>query len=139
MIGLSNLLRKIDPRYYILLFLSSFVLAGQIYLGFFQRWDAVFCSVSTTVLAELVLVRVLYKKWEFPLSAVITGLGISLLLSSHLLWPYVLTSFLAIFIKFAVRYKGAHIFNPNNVAMVIMLFFPSTVCCEYSKAMVQRF
>lgn len=119
----SNTLRKLDPRYYILLFLCCFVFAGQFFLGFFQKWDAVFASILSTVLTELLLVRFLYKQWKFPLSALITGLGISLLLSSHLLWPYILTSVLAIFIKFMVRYKGSHIFNPNNAAMVFMLFF----------------
>lgn len=115
--------RKIDPRYFVLIFLSSFVITGQLYLGFFQKWDAVFASVATTVLTELLIVRLLRKQWRFPLSAFITGLGISLLLSSHLLWPYMLTAFLAISIKFMVRVNGKHIFNPNNVAVVFMLFF----------------
>lgn len=114
---------KIDPRYFLLAFLASFFIAGQVYLGFFQTWDALILSVSTTVITELILVRIIYKKWQFPLSALITGTGISLLLSSHVLWPYLLASFLAIFLKFTVRFKGGHVFNPNNLALVILLFF----------------
>lgn len=114
---------KIDPRYFLLVFLASFFTAGQVYLGFFQTWDVLIFSVTTTTITELLLVRFIYKKWQFPLSAIITGIGISLLLSSHLIWPYVLTSFLAIFLKFTVRFKGGHVFNPNNLALVIMLFF----------------
>ncbi|MGA5691464.1 RnfABCDGE type electron transport complex subunit D [Cytobacillus pseudoceanisediminis] len=114
---------KIDPRYFLLVFLASYFIAGQIYLGFFQTWDAVILSVTTTTITEFLLVRIIYKKWKFPLSAIITGTGISLLLSSHELWPYVLTSFLAIFLKFTVRFQGGHVFNPNNLALVIMLFF----------------
>lgn len=111
----------VDPRYYILLFLASFVIAGQVYLGFFQRWDAILASTITAVVTELLLVRTIKKQWQFPLSALITGLGISLLLSSHVLWPYVTASLLAILLKFVIRYRGSHIFNPNNVALVIML------------------
>ncbi|SDZ40557.1 RnfABCDGE type electron transport complex subunit D [Bacillus sp. 166amftsu] len=113
---------KVDPRYFILLFLFTFVCAGQLFLGFFQQWDAVFVSVTTTVLTEFIIVRVIYKKFAFPLSAFITGLGVSLLLSSHVLAIYVLTSFLAIVLKFTIRFKGGHVFNPNNLAMVVVLF-----------------
>lgn len=115
--------KKIDPRYFVLIFLSSFVITGQLYLGFFQKWDAVLAAVTTTVVTETLIVRIFHKKWRFPLSAFITGLGISLLLSSHLLWPYVLTAFMAISLKFIIRFDGNHIFNPNNVAVVLMLFF----------------
>lgn len=112
---------KIDPRYFILAFLFSFVVAGQIYLGFFQKWDAVFVAVLSSTATELIINRIKNKKWIFPLSAFITGMGVSLLLSSHLLWPYALTSILAISLKYVIRFKGGHIFNPNNVAMVIVL------------------
>ncbi|MBO8162751.1 MAG: RnfABCDGE type electron transport complex subunit D [Brevibacillus sp.] len=114
---------KIDPRYFLLLFLLSFAVAGQVYLGFFQRWDAIFTSLFCSITTELALVRIIYKKWRFPLSAVITGIGVSLLLSSYLLWPYALTATLSIVFKFLIRYKGGHLFNPNNVALVLVLFF----------------
>jgi Na+-translocating ferredoxin:NAD+ oxidoreductase RnfD subunit len=112
---------KQDPRITILIFLSSFVLAGQFYLGFFQRWDSIIVAVSVAIISEMVLVRWFRHKWMFPLSAIITGLGISLLLSSHKLWPYAMTAGLAIILKHLIQYKGKHIFNPNNLAMVIML------------------
>ncbi|MFC0416244.1 RnfABCDGE type electron transport complex subunit D [Cytobacillus solani] len=113
---------NIDPRYFILAFLFTFVCAGQLFLGFFQQWDAVIVSVATTVLTEIIIVKMVYKKFTFPLSAFITGLGISLLLSSHVLAVYALTSFIAILLKFTIRFKGGHVFNPNNLAMVLVLF-----------------
>lgn len=113
---------KIDPRYFILFFLFTFVCAGQFYLGFFQKWDAVIISVATTVITEMIIVKFLYNKFAFPLSAFITGLGISLLLSSHILAMYALTAFLAIVLKFSIRFKGGHVFNPNNLSMVLVLF-----------------
>ncbi|MGA5691461.1 RnfABCDGE type electron transport complex subunit D [Cytobacillus pseudoceanisediminis] len=113
---------KVDPRYFLLLFLASFFTAGQVYLGFFQTWDALIISVATTVLTELILTRIIYKEWKISLSPFITGIGVSLLLSSHVLWAYALTAFLSILLKFIIRYKGGHVFNPNNLAMVLMLF-----------------
>ncbi|UFJ42429.1 RnfABCDGE type electron transport complex subunit D [Brevibacillus humidisoli] len=114
---------KVDPRYFLLLFLASFAIAGQIYLGFFQRWDAIIVSLLCTVSTELLLGRIFHKKWQFPLSAIITGIGVSLLVSSYLLWPYALTAVLSILFKYLIRYKGGHVFNPNNVALVLILYF----------------
>ncbi|PAD78508.1 RnfABCDGE type electron transport complex subunit D [Paenibacillus campinasensis] len=112
---------RLDPRYFILIFLSLFAILGQVYLGFFQRWEAVFISVACTTLTELFLSRWKKGSWSFPLSGIITGIGVSLLLSSNVLWIYAVTAVISIALKYALRFKGAHIFNPNNVAMVIVL------------------
>jgi Na+-translocating ferredoxin:NAD+ oxidoreductase RnfD subunit len=114
--------RTLDARYFILVFLVSFVAAGQLFLGFFQRWDSFFACVVSAMGAELLLARWLHRKWMFPLSALISGIGLSLLLSSYALWPYVLAALLAIGIKYAVRIGGSHIFNPNNIAIVLVLY-----------------
>lgn len=116
-------LPKLDPRYLILTFLVSFMVAGQLFLGFFQKWDAFSASVLTATLTELVLSRWVFKEWRFPLSALISGIGIGLLLSSHLVWPYALAAFLAIVCKFVIRIGGSHVFNPNNIAIVTLLYF----------------
>ncbi|NDI35944.1 RnfABCDGE type electron transport complex subunit D [Chengkuizengella sediminis] len=113
---------KIDPRNLILVFLLSFVVAGQTYLNFNQGVDAIFVSILTTVTTELALARIILKKWIIPKSAFITALGVSLLINSYLLWPYVLTAFLSICIKYILRYKGGHLFNPNNIGVVIVIF-----------------
>ncbi|MBG9794379.1 membrane protein [Paenibacillus dendritiformis] len=112
---------KIDPRYFVLTFLSLFAILGQIYLGFFQRWEAVFISISCTTLTEFVLSRWKKGNWSFPLSGVITGIGVSLLLSSNVLWIYALTAIISIALKYILRFQGANIFNPNNAAMVLVL------------------
>ncbi len=111
-----------DPRYYILIFLLSFVVTGQLFLGFFQKWDAFFVAVVFAVVTELLLHRWLKKRWVFPLSALISGIGISLILSSYTTWPYALASVMAIGMKYALRMGGSHIFNPNNVAVVFVLY-----------------
>ena len=118
-------LKKWDPRVYILIFLLSFVFMGQLFLGFFQRWDVIIAAVVTAMVTELLLYRLVNKKWIFPLSALISGLGISLILSSYLIWPYILAALLAIGVKYIIRIGGSHLFNPNNVAVVIVLVFLS--------------
>ncbi|MCM3129661.1 RnfABCDGE type electron transport complex subunit D [Paenibacillus provencensis] len=112
---------KLDPRYFILVFLSLFAILGQVYLGFFQRWEAVFISISCTMLTELFLSRWRTGTWSFPLSGLITGIGVSLLLSSNVLWIYAVTAVMSISLKYVLRFKGGHIFNPNNASMVLVL------------------
>jgi enediyne biosynthesis protein E5 len=114
---------KVDPRYFVLLFLFSFTFAGIVYLGFFQSWKSIVTAVTVSVGTEIILTRLVFKVWRFPISAVITGMGVGLLISSPYLWIYALTSFLSITIKIFVRFKKGHVFNPNNVAVVLVLFF----------------
>ncbi len=118
-----TILRKVDPRYLVLLFLTGFVVMGQELLGFFQRWDQLSVAVVAACMAEVALHRMIRKRWRLPLSALITGLGVGLLLSSHLIWPYAVTSILAIGSKYLVRIGGTHLFNPNNAALCFMLLF----------------
>lgn len=112
---------KVDPRYFIVVFLALFATVGQIYLGFFQKWETVFISIAFTTGTELLLHRLKKGVWAFPLSGLITGIGISLLLSSNVLWIYAVTAVISMVLKYTLRFKGAHIFNPNNVAMVVVL------------------
>jgi Na+-translocating ferredoxin:NAD+ oxidoreductase RnfD subunit len=114
---------ELDPRYFILFFLISFVVAGQMFLGFFQRWDSFLASIFSAMGTELVLARIIRKKWMFPLSALISGIGLSLLLSSYVVWPYILAAIMAIAIKYVIRIGGSHVFNPNNIAIVFVLYF----------------
>ncbi|CAG9623398.1 RnfABCDGE type electron transport complex subunit D [Sutcliffiella rhizosphaerae] len=119
---------KFDPRYLIIIFLFSFVVAGQTYLNFLQGFEAIIASVLTTTITEMILSRIFLKKTIFPLSAFITGLGISLLIASNYIWPYIVTGIIAIGLKYLLRYKGAHVFNPNNIAVVLMItILPSFV------------
>ena len=62
-------------------------------------------------------------------SPLITSLSLSLLLRAdgHTLlaaWPMAAAGFIAIASKFVLRFKNKHIFNPANLAIVVMIFTP---------------
>lgn len=59
--------------------------------------------------------------WSSLPSAMITGLSLSLLLRTDLLWLYPLAAGLAISSKFLVTSGGKHFFNPANIAIVMLL------------------
>jgi enediyne biosynthesis protein E5 len=116
---------KQDPRWMFAGLLTAFAVAGQVYLGFFQDWRKAAAAVGTAVVTELVLGRLRHRKWVNPLSAYITGTGLSLLLSSPVVWTYAAGAFLSVGSKYVLRYRGRHIYNPNNFGLVLLLLaFP---------------
>jgi Na+-transporting NADH:ubiquinone oxidoreductase subunit NqrB len=69
--------------------------------------------------------RVLDLKNVGYLSAVVTGIGLSVLVRADSLWVHPLVAFLAISAKFTVRIGNKHLFNPANLGvMIAVLFLP---------------
>lgn len=56
-----------------------------------------------------------------PLSPVITGLSLSILLRTHQPWLWAAAPVLAIASKFLLRWRGKHLFNPAAFAIVALL------------------
>jgi hypothetical protein len=56
-----------------------------------------------------------------PLSALISGIGLCTLLRTDGALPMVLAAVIAIASKFVLRVRGKHLYNPTNLALVIML------------------
>lgn len=70
---------------------------------------------------DLIWGRIVYGKFNFPISAVIIGCASSLLMDSRAPWIYVTAAALAISSKAFITYKGRHIFNPANFGVSCML------------------
>ena len=56
-------------------------------------------------------------------SPLISSLSLCLLLRSNSLWVPALAASIAIASKFMLRYRGKHVINPTNLALVAMLLF----------------
>jgi Na+-transporting NADH:ubiquinone oxidoreductase subunit NqrB len=57
-----------------------------------------------------------------PLSPLVTSLSLTSLLRTDIEAFAILAAALAISSKFLLRYRGKHIFNPANFALVTMIF-----------------
>lgn len=117
-----------DPRVLQLLILTVFTISGQVYLNFQITPLQIMMTLVTTILLNWVFNY--RKKGEIiiPYSALITGLGITLMLRADTLVPFILASMVAISSKYLIRYQGSHIFNPSNIGIVaISTLFPITV------------
>ena len=76
--------------------------------------------LAVPLLTQWLLTRA-YRLPRFdPRSALITGLSLCLLLRTHNLWLAGLAGSLAIAGKFLIRVRGKHVFNPSNLAVVVL-------------------
>jgi hypothetical protein len=104
------------------LFITLILLVGNLSYGILESYWKTLLAIATSVLAEMVLGRIFLRKWPHPASAYITGISVGILLRSPAFWPYALCSLLSITSKYALRFRGRHIWNPSNFGICAMLF-----------------
>lgn len=120
-----------DPRVFMSCVLIVYTVIGQTLLSFDHSWLQILLSLFVSCLLDVLQNYWKTRKIVAPLSGVITGLGLGLLIEStspDLLWPYVVAPVLAIASKLFIRIQGKHIFNPSNFGLTtILLLFPAAV------------
>lgn len=123
---LEKLARQ-DPRWYQIGSLASLLLYGIVFLGFDVSVPRVALLLSTALTAQYAGTRL----WRLPgfeaKSALISGLSLCLLLRTNSAGLAVLAAAVTIASKFAVRWRGKHVFNPTNVGIVAMLLATDNV------------
>lgn len=106
--------------------IKSYPLTG---IGFIDDYAVLIVSLSTAMLFEAFLSRLLRGEWPSVLSAYIAGNSVVILLKPQGgLWPYFLASAIAITSKYVLMYRGRHLWNPTNFAISFMLLAaPSSI------------
>ncbi|MCA2959314.1 MAG: VCBS repeat-containing protein [Silvanigrellales bacterium] len=113
-----------DPRWAVLVLLSTYLCLGFTVLGFNRSpWQVLVTSLLACTL-EVGLHALFKRKLIFPLSALITSLGLSLLLNyAHGFTPLLIPVLFAIGSKYVFTFKGKHVYNPAQFAVVMCLLF----------------
>jgi Na+-translocating ferredoxin:NAD+ oxidoreductase RnfD subunit len=136
----SMLARFFSPqnRYLPPIFITLILLVGQVSYGVLESFSRTLLAIATAVVFELVLTRLVYRKWPVLASAYITGISVGILIRSPEYWPYALTSAIAITSKFVIRWRGRHLWNPSNFAICAMLLlapeFIATLSIQWGNA-----
>jgi len=129
----SNLLSLIKDKFMGLInikyappFLISLILIlGHFTFGILEGYYPILLAVSCAILTELILGKLIDGKWKNISSAYISGISVSILIRSTLLWPFALTAVISIMSKYVLRYQGRHIWNPSNFGISwILVFLP---------------
>ena len=81
----------------------------------------VLIAVITTTILDFAINYFKFKTFEFPQSALISGLFIGGLLTQNLQWyVYVLAGLIAILSKHLIKIQQKHIFNPANFGVLLV-------------------
>jgi len=107
-----------DPRYFQILYLGSFLLYGVSYLGWDTALPKYLSLFGAAVATQLAFSYFTTKKYSSVKSALITALGLCLLLKTGSIETAVLAAVIAISTKFILKVKNKHIFNPANIGIV---------------------
>jgi len=117
-----------NNRYLPPLLITLILLVGQVGFGFLESFTRTGLAICAAVTMELVLSRLILGRWPHLASAYISGISVGILLRSPAFWPYVMCAWISIASKYAIRWRGRHIWNPSNLGVSVMLFLaPATV------------
>jgi len=123
---------SLDNRYVAPAFITCILLAGHLSFGILESYPKTLLAIVVSILLELVLGRIFYRKWLHPASAYITGISVGILIRSSAFWPYALCSAISITSKYVLRVKGRHLWNPSNFGISVMLFLAGDTVASLS-------
>src|ERR1051325_4097054 len=110
---------RIDPRLYQIAVLTGLLAYGLLRLRFEVRWPHVVITLAAALLTQAWCSRRAALPFD-PRSALISGLSLCLLLRTGSPLVSTAAAVIAIASKFALRWRGKHVWNPTNLAVVVM-------------------
>lgn len=113
--------RRFDPRWWQICCLGSLLTYGLFRLNFDTPAIQVAATIGTALLTQLVFTRLFHIptfEWK---SALISGFGLCFLFRANEWRLAVLCAAIAIGSKFLIRFHGKHLWNPTNIALVLMM------------------
>lgn len=108
-----------DARHWQLLALSGLFLISVFTTDFGARPVHLASAFAGAMTAQLIGTWLAGAKFEWK-SAAITSLSLSILMRAVAPWMWLLAGLIGIGLKFAVRYRGKHLFNPACIGIVAM-------------------
>jgi Na+-translocating ferredoxin:NAD+ oxidoreductase RnfD subunit len=117
-----------ENRYLPPIFITLILLVGNLSFGLLESFSRTALAIGSSILFEIGLALLVYGRVPNLASAYITGISVGILIRSPEMWPYALCSAIAITSKYAVRWRGRHLWNPSNLSIsVMLLLFPEYV------------
>jgi hypothetical protein len=110
-----------DARVFQIAFQATLLTVGVLARDFALDPRQMALAFAAGLLAQRLWLRVLGLEHKGLLSALVTCLGVSLLLRADSLWMHPLAAALAISSKFVLRADGRHVFNPANLGVIAAL------------------
>jgi hypothetical protein len=112
---------SIENRYLAPLLITTILLVGQVSFGLLESFSRTALAIAVSILFEIALGLLVWGKVPHLASAYISGISVGILLRSPEFWPYAVCGATAITSKYAIRWKGKHLWNPSNFSICAML------------------
>ncbi len=90
--------------------------------GWITTYSPTFVAILVAIGMELFLGKLVTGKWPHLASAYISGISVGILVRSTEIWPYIVCSLISIASKYAIRFRGRHLWNPSNLGVSVLLF-----------------
>lgn len=110
-----------ENRYLAPIFITVILLGANFSFGLLESFSRTALAIATSMMCEIALTLLVYKKFPNLASAYITGISVGILIRSPVFWPYALCSAIAITSKYVLRWRGRHLWNPSNFSISAML------------------
>ena len=107
-----------DARDFQILYLSVFLLFGISYLGWESDTNKFLVIFGTCLGVQALGVVTITRNWMSMKSAIITALGLCLLLRANDWTTLALAAGIAVAAKFTIRFNNKHLFNPANIGII---------------------
>lgn len=120
----------LSPKWLITLMITLILVVAQIKVDLLASYWILPATLGAAVGTELVLSSFVRGRRTSIQSAYISGISMTILTKPQqdFLWPFVLGAAISITSKYALTYKGRHLWNPTNFGISIMLLAaPSSV------------
>jgi Na+-translocating ferredoxin:NAD+ oxidoreductase RnfD subunit len=115
---------KNDPRWIFVIFHSTYVVLGHLLLNFNRSPEQIVVALVICMLLDMLYTYAHTRLFLFPLSGLITGLGLAILFTAPgNTWLMLLVSWMSITFKYLITWRGHHVFNPTNISLVLVLLF----------------
>jgi Na+-transporting NADH:ubiquinone oxidoreductase subunit NqrB len=107
-----------DARYLQITYLACFLCYGMAQLHWEIPAQNFFTTLFVATGTQLIAATITKQPLSSVKSALITVLGISILLRGANVYVFAVAAFIAIASKFIIRFKGKHIINPGNFGII---------------------
>ena len=119
-----------DPRLHVAAVIITIHVLGQVGLHFRVSVPQVLAAILTCAAIEVVLTFRQSRSLVWPASAMLTGSGVALILrvvgtppddpwNTYAWYVFAGVAGFSLLTKYAVRYRGSHVFNPSNIGLVV--------------------
>jgi Na+-translocating ferredoxin:NAD+ oxidoreductase RnfD subunit len=119
-----------DPRLHLAAVITTLQVLGQTAFQFRVSIAQILISVLTCAVLEIAITFRKQRVLMWPASAMLTGNGVAFILrvpgthhgdwwSLHGWWIFMGTAAVSLLSKYVIAWRGAHIFNPSNIGLVL--------------------